>query len=591
MKQKRILALLLLPLIGIMLMNANDILNNTDPNEIRNILKRLKPGRSVVSNIIVNQAPNQYPPLPSDTDNGLGWINVKDYGALGDGVNNDTLAVTNAIAALTAAGGGVLYFPPGIYLTSGGFTISVNAMILGMGMGDFQSNNAISEIRCNSATVSCFTVTAGRAMFRDISLKNVAGSTPSAGAGITVAGSSVRQRVDYDGVSVYGFYIDIDVQVGQEWVMRNSSINAPVLYALKIRNTINSDAGDWSITDSHFDAELYNSDAAIRIESSGGGKIENIKINSADASNFFNHGIDVHPTGTTSVFILSNSSIENVRGNGVNIVTTSAGYDYIVIDGIQFALYQSATGNAIYISSSTLGLIDTVVIGDCVFAGGTSSPAISLTKIDAVAISGCVNKDFASFITTSGCTNVEIARPGSSVTTENSYGQSSAVGTSTYWAREDHTHGSPSLGTATPQDVGSAGAAGSGSTPSKNDHAHKGVHSLAKSGGTALYGDVTIAEGANITITPSGNDLQISSIATGSSSGAGQVQDVARWVSDGGTTFELPDVAEYLVDVFDNGSLVDPLTYSLSSDRTQVVFDSSVTAGHVVVADYIVVQV
>src|SRR5215208_4636592 len=39
---------------------------------------------------------------------------------------------------------------------------------------------------------------------------------------------------------------------------------------------------------------------------------------------------------------------------------------------------------------------------------------------------------------------------------------------------------------------------------------------------------------------------------------AGQVQGVVRWVSAGGTMFELPDLAEYLLHVFDNGSLVDP---------------------------------
>jgi hypothetical protein len=37
--------------------------------------------------------------------------------------------------------------------------------------------------------------------------------------------------------------------------------------------------------------------------------------------------------------------------------------------------------------------------------------------------------------------------PASSVVAETSYGQASAVGTSTNYAREDHTHGSPSLGT------------------------------------------------------------------------------------------------------------------------------------------------
>jgi hypothetical protein len=49
----------------------------------------------------------------------LGWFNVMDYGATGDGSTDDTAAIQATIDAATAAGGGVIYFPPGIYLVSG----------------------------------------------------------------------------------------------------------------------------------------------------------------------------------------------------------------------------------------------------------------------------------------------------------------------------------------------------------------------------------------------------------------------------------------------------------------------------------------
>jgi hypothetical protein len=59
------------------------------------------------------------------------------------------------------------------------------------------------------------------------------------------------------------------------------------------------------------------------------------------------------------------------------------------------------------------------------------------------------------------------------VVTETSYGQSSANGTSTNYARADHTHGTPALGTATPNAIaGVTGSAGSATTPSKEDHTH-----------------------------------------------------------------------------------------------------------------------
>jgi hypothetical protein len=43
-------------------------------------------------------------------------FNVKDYGALGDGSTDDEAAIDAAIADAVAAGGGVVYFPPGTYV-------------------------------------------------------------------------------------------------------------------------------------------------------------------------------------------------------------------------------------------------------------------------------------------------------------------------------------------------------------------------------------------------------------------------------------------------------------------------------------------
>ena len=44
-------------------------------------------------------------------------LNVKDFGAIGDGTTDDSVSIRNAILALPA-GGGDIYFPPGTYLVS-----------------------------------------------------------------------------------------------------------------------------------------------------------------------------------------------------------------------------------------------------------------------------------------------------------------------------------------------------------------------------------------------------------------------------------------------------------------------------------------
>src|SRR5207253_1934780 len=45
------------------------------------------------------------------------FYNVKDYGAIGDGVNLDSKAINKAIDAASAVGGGTVYLPAGNYLS------------------------------------------------------------------------------------------------------------------------------------------------------------------------------------------------------------------------------------------------------------------------------------------------------------------------------------------------------------------------------------------------------------------------------------------------------------------------------------------
>ena len=53
--------------------------------------------------------------------------------AVGDGTTNDTTAITAMIAYLTSLGGGVLFFPKGIYKTILEITMSSNIMLVGIG--------------------------------------------------------------------------------------------------------------------------------------------------------------------------------------------------------------------------------------------------------------------------------------------------------------------------------------------------------------------------------------------------------------------------------------------------------------------------
>jgi hypothetical protein len=79
------------------------------------------------------------------------FINVKDpaYGATGDGVADDTTPIANAIAA---ADGGIVFFPPGTYKTSGVSLTEANFHLMGSGAG-------ISKITSATVSADLFPVT------------------------------------------------------------------------------------------------------------------------------------------------------------------------------------------------------------------------------------------------------------------------------------------------------------------------------------------------------------------------------------------------------------------------------------------------
>jgi hypothetical protein len=79
-------------------------------------------------------------------------INVKDYGAIGDGVANDTAAIQSAFNAANTAKGATVFFPSGDYLITSTLTLPRSAVIMGAtrrGVGNPPSLIAGSGIYAN----------------------------------------------------------------------------------------------------------------------------------------------------------------------------------------------------------------------------------------------------------------------------------------------------------------------------------------------------------------------------------------------------------------------------------------------------------
>ena len=129
------------------------------------------------------------------------------------------------------------------------------------------------------------------------------------------------------------------------------------------------------------------------------------------------------------------------------------------------------------------------------------------------------------------------------VVTETSYGQASGNGSATNYARADHTHGTPSLGTATPNAIaGVTGSAGSATTPSKEDH----THAFTPAADLSMAGFKLTSVATPTADTDAANKGYVDSVAQGLDTKASVV---AATTTDG-----------TLATAFDDGSVVDGVT-------------------------------
>lgn len=87
-----------------------------------------------------------------------GVYNVKNYGATGNGTTDDTTAISAAITAANAAGGGQVFFPAGTYLASNvPLTGVANIRLLGTGKGSILdnsgNNNSVFELTSSASNI------------------------------------------------------------------------------------------------------------------------------------------------------------------------------------------------------------------------------------------------------------------------------------------------------------------------------------------------------------------------------------------------------------------------------------------------------
>ncbi|MFC1410925.1 glycosyl hydrolase family 28-related protein [Streptacidiphilus sp. N1-12] len=145
------------------------------------------------------------------TASGVDWLNVRDYGAVGDGKHDDTAQIQSALNAVTA--GGVVYFPNGVYEISAPLVVTVAGTKL---VGD-KASTGYSAGGSNQTTIDALPGFTGAAMLqvsgvpdfamRDLTVHGTNTTGTTVGVSLTGAGSCMIENVLVGRTAGDGFFV------------------------------------------------------------------------------------------------------------------------------------------------------------------------------------------------------------------------------------------------------------------------------------------------------------------------------------------------------------------------------------------------
>jgi len=286
---------------------------------------------------------------PEDIKAKSPWADVRAYGATGDGVTDDTIAIAEAVAT-----GSNVYFPAGTYLTDGFSAAEAGQMFFGDG---YETSILLSNSADNMLTIDG----KNRCIVRDLYFKGGTASDSKTGnKGIFIDGSSGRTQIKscrFDYYLEAGIYNDSDS--GVHWVSDCTFLHTVIGIYMGLNSgdsyIVNNDIG-WATTaaiDSLtgtlriINNSPYNSGVGIRFDCSGisgqslynnkiignscGDNTTGIEIKGNDyqfvRSEISNNDLWLNSTGagvglaldSVSYLLMTNNSFQNFEGIAVDI--------------------------------------------------------------------------------------------------------------------------------------------------------------------------------------------------------------------------------------------------------------------------------
>jgi parallel beta-helix repeat protein len=215
-------------------------------------------------------------------------VNVKDFGATGDGVTDDTAAIR--AAKLATPTGGVIYFPEGTYRAIGSNVLSSLSNIRVTGAGR-QGSKILFEEETSGVAIAPITISGDNVIFEDIGFQCISTSIDSlivkcisASNKVMFSGVEVDGSLSFDGVDrnrVHFIKINDNVDTAK-WTIANCYIH-DVHFGVFTSNSLTALQQQWSIDGNHF----WNNTG------------DDLEFNSADNPNRV--WVDITVTGNTFV--------------------------------------------------------------------------------------------------------------------------------------------------------------------------------------------------------------------------------------------------------------------------------------------------
>jgi hypothetical protein len=285
------------------------------------------------------------------------------FGAKGDGVTDDTAAIQ---AAVTAALGRSLYFPPGFYVINSEITISGSITIFGAGV-------EISVIQLGTTTQNGFNIACDSSVhFRD--MKVFGGASQTAGAAIKVNGATngvtTNLNSTFENLLFSQCWNSIEFISVASARIHNCVINGILNVGVTVQDTVNADSTPSWITDCAF---FGNSSSAslkgISHLSGGGLRVVNNYFNTLGAAYHMNWGSTV---GSSQIRIANNTVDSNQQVGGFIFDRSTASGGIAGISIVGNYLFTNTVTPAIWFKKNDPGVfVNTTLNGNnFILSGG-----------------------------------------------------------------------------------------------------------------------------------------------------------------------------------------------------------------------------